>query len=183
MASGFPGDAIHQVNRLFLTGTVGALTDGQLLERFATRRGETAEAAFEGLVARHGPMVLRVCRGVLRDTHDVEDAFQATFLVLVRKAGSIGDRELLGPWLYGVAHRVALKARGVAARRRSREGGIIDDLPADPTAGPWLDLRPVLHEEVNRLPEKYRDKGPKIERHRVGGLVYKGGLKIGRAHV
>ena len=156
MASGQPGEAVRLINRLFREGTVGALTDGQLLERFATRRGEAAEAAFEALVSRHGPMVLRVARGMLRDPHDVDDAFQATFLVLVRKAGSIGERELLGPWLYGVAHRVALKARAVAARRSRREGGIADDPPDDVAEGPWLDLRPVLHEELNRLPEKYR---------------------------
>ena len=156
MASGHPGDAVRQINRLFLDGTVGALTDGQLLERFATRRAEAAEAAFEALVARHGPMVFRVCRGVLRDPHDVDDAFQATFLVLVRKARSIGERELLGPWLYGVAHRVARKARAVAARRSRKEGGIVDDPPADVAEGAWLDLRPILHEELDRLPEKYR---------------------------
>ncbi len=156
MASGYPGDAVRQINRLFRDGTAAALTDGQLLERFATRRPEAAEAAFEALVSRHGPMVLRVARGVLRDPHDVEDAFQATFLVLVRKAHAIGERELLGPWLYGVAHRVALKARGVAAKRNKREGGAFDDPPADVTEGPWLDLRPILHEELNRLPEKYR---------------------------
>ena len=156
MASGHPGDAIRQINRLFLDGTAGALTDGQLLERFATRRPEAAEAAFEALVGRHGPMVLRVCRGVLRDPHDVDDAFQATFLVLVRKAHAIGERELLGPWLYGVAHRVARKARGVAAKRNKREGGLVDDPPADVAEGPWLDLRPILHEELDRLPDKYR---------------------------
>jgi polysaccharide biosynthesis/export protein len=156
MASGYPGDTIRQINRLFLDGTTAALTDGQLLERFTTRRAEAAEAAFEALISRHGPMVLRVVRGVLRDPHDVEDAFQATFLVLVRKARSIGERDLLGPWLYGVAHRVALKARTVAAKRNKREGGAFDDPPADLNEGPWLDLRPVLHEELNRLPEKYR---------------------------
>jgi polysaccharide biosynthesis/export protein len=156
MASGHQGDAVRQINRLFRDGTAAGLTDGQLLERFATRRPEAAEAAFEALVNRHGPMVLRVARGVLRDPRDVEDAFQATFLVLVRKANSIGERELLGPWLYGVARRVALKARGVAARRNRREGGIVDDPPADPAEGAWLDLRPMLHEELDRLPEKYR---------------------------
>jgi polysaccharide export outer membrane protein len=156
MASGYPGDAVRQINRLFQHGTVGALTDGQLLERFSTRRGEAAESAFEALVTRHGPMVLRVARGLLRDPHDVDDAFQATFLVLVKKAGSIGERELLGPWLYGVAHRVALKARSIAARRSKREGGIADDPPASEADAAWLDLRPVLHEELDRLPEKYR---------------------------
>ena len=156
MASGFPGEAARQINRLFLDGTTAALTDGQLLERFATRRPEAAEAAFETLVVRHGPMVLRVARGVLRDPRDVEDAFQATFLVLVRKASTISDRELLGPWLHGVARRVALKARGVAARRNRREGTTLDDPPADPAEGPWPDLRPILHEELDRLPAKYR---------------------------
>ena len=156
MASGHPGDAVRQINRLFRDGTAAGLTDGQLLERFTTRRAEAAEAAFEALVGRHGPMVLRVCRGVLRDPHDVEDAFQATFLVLVKKAHAIGERDLLAPWLYGVARRVALKARGVVARRNRREGGIVDDPPADVAEGPWLDLRPMLHEELDRLPEKYR---------------------------
>ncbi len=156
MASGSQPNLARPLSRLFEDGTIGALTDGQLLERFATRRGEAAEAAFEGLVARHGSMVLRVCRGVLRDPHDVEDAFQAAFLVLVRKADSIGERDLIGPWLYGVAHRVALKARGLAARRRKREGPAPDAEPASVDEAPWLDLRPVLHEELNRLPEKYR---------------------------
>jgi RNA polymerase sigma factor (sigma-70 family) len=156
MASGHSGDAVRQINRLFLDGTAVGLTDGQLLERFSTRRPEGAEAAFEALVNRHGPMVLRVCRGVLRDPRDVEDAFQATFLVLVKKAHALDERELLAPWLYGVARRVALKARGVASRRSRREGGIMDDPPADPAEGPWPDLRPILHEELDRLPEKYR---------------------------
>ena len=153
------GDAIRQVNRLFQVGAVGILTDGQLLERFSTRRGETAEAAFEALVARHGPMVARVCRGLLRDPHDADDAFQATFLVLVKKAHAIGERELLGPWLYGVAYRVSLKARSLAAKRRKREGTFdLEDPPSDTAAAiaPWNDLRPILHEELARLPEKYR---------------------------
>ena len=144
--------------RLWEGESVAGLTDGQLLDRFAARRGSAAESAFEALVTRHGPMVARVCRACLRDEHDSEDAFQATFLVLVRRADSIGERDLLGPWLYGVAHRVARKARAVAARRRGREGGPTTvDPPArsvDPTH--QTDLAPVLHEEVNRLPEKYR---------------------------
>ncbi len=160
MASRIPGDLSRPLNRLFEGGAVGALTDGQLLERFGTGRGPAAEAAFEGLVARHGSMVLRACRSVLRDPHAVDDAFQATFLVLVRKADSIGDRTLLAPWLYGVARRVALKARGQAARRSRREGTSAADAPEPADAGvadaPWLDLRPVLHEELDRLPEKYR---------------------------
>ena len=153
---GGQSEAIRQFHRLMAFGPVAGMTDGQLLERFATAPGDSAEAAFEGLVARHGPMVLRVCRGVLGDAHDVDDAFQATFLVLVRKANSIGERDLLGPWLYGVARRVSLKARSSAARRRKREGGYAEDRPGDPAEGALLDVRPILHEELDRLPEKYR---------------------------
>jgi RNA polymerase sigma factor (sigma-70 family) len=102
-------------------------------------------------------MVLRVCRQLLRNSDDADDAFQATFLVLVQKAGSIHERELLGNWLYGVAHRVAAKMRTVAARRRTRErqGGTMADVEAGSEPRP-SDLQPVLHEEVNRLPDKYR---------------------------
>ncbi|WP_435008750.1 sigma-70 family RNA polymerase sigma factor [Tundrisphaera lichenicola] len=156
MASGHSGDAIRQINRLFEGGTVVGLTDGELLDRFATHRGEGAELAFQALVIRHGSMVLRVARGMLRDPHDVEDAFQATFLVLVRRAGSIGEREQIGPWLYGVALRVSKKARTLAARRSKREGGIVDDPPGVEADAAWLDTRPILHEELGRLPDKYR---------------------------
>jgi len=129
-------------------------TDADLLEGFVSRRDELAFAA---LVERYGPMVLRVCRQLLRDAHDAEDAFQATFLVLVRKAGSIRERGLLGNWLYGVAHRVAARARALTARRRTREGqgGAMADVEASGEPGP-SDLQPVLHEEVHRLPDKYR---------------------------
>src|SRR5262245_60840031 len=107
--------------------------DGPLLERFA-RHGE--EAAFAALLARHGPMVLGVCRRVLRDPHDAEDAFQATFLLLVRKAGVLRRPEALGPWLYGVAYRTAIKARAGAARRRERE----QPVTFEPAARPADDL-------------------------------------------
>src|SRR5579872_7500273 len=91
-----------------LSAEGGGPTDGQLLEAFVARR---EEAAFEALVRRHGPMVLGVCRRALRNEHDAEDAFQATFLVLVRKAPSIRPRDLVGHWLYGVAYRTAIRAR------------------------------------------------------------------------
>src|SRR5208282_2121024 len=111
------GAAFRQIERLFRVGSVSGLNEGQLLERFV-KRGD--EAAFAALMARHGPMVLGVCRQWLRDPNDVEDAFQATFLVLVRKAGTLRQRDLLGNWLYGVACRVALRSRTVGIRRQMR---------------------------------------------------------------
>jgi RNA polymerase sigma factor (sigma-70 family) len=134
--------------------TVGERTDEQLLERFVTCQDESA---FEAVVQRHGPMVLGVCRHLLADAHDVEDAFQATFLVLVSKAPSIRARTLLANWLYRVAYRVALRARANAARRRARETQGVEMAAAEPDAGGIEpELRPILHEELNRLPDKYR---------------------------
>ena len=117
--------------------------------------GEAAEAAFATLVERHGPMVLRVCRGVLGDAHDLNDAFQATFLVLVRRAGVLWVRESLGPWLHGVALRIATKAKAAAARRRmhERQAAEVAAMRSDDQAD---DLGSTLHEEVDRLPRKYR---------------------------
>jgi RNA polymerase sigma factor (sigma-70 family) len=129
----------------------GDMTDRLLLERFLTA-GE--EAAFEALVRRHGPMVLGVCRRVLDHLQDAEDAFQATFLVLVRKARSIVKRDTVGNWLYGVAYRTAHKARTAAARRRRKETQMSrpEALPTET----WNEVRPVLDEELSRLPDKYR---------------------------
>jgi RNA polymerase sigma factor (sigma-70 family) len=129
-------------------------SDGELLSCFIERR---EESAFAALLRRHGPMVLGVCRRVLRDVHDADDAFQATFLVLVRKAASVRPREAVGNWLYGVAYRTALEARAKIARRHAREKPM-DDLPqpeAKPQAG-WHELLPLLDEELHRLPDKYR---------------------------
>jgi RNA polymerase sigma-70 factor (ECF subfamily) len=136
------------------TAPLGCLPDGQLLDRFVTRR---EAAAFEALLRRHGPMVLGVCRRVLSDPHDAEDAFQATFLVLVRKAASIAKRQSLSSWLYGVAYRIAVRAKHRAHQRRIYERQAVNRPIADPADEVlWRDLRPVLDEEVNRLPEKYR---------------------------
>jgi RNA polymerase sigma factor (sigma-70 family) len=131
------------------------MTDGQLLECFVTCRDE---AAFEALVRRHGPMVLGVCRRVLHHAQDAEDAFQATFLVLVRKANSIHQAELLGNWLYGVAYRTALEARAAAIRRRRREKQVnpMPEPVARDDAEIWRNLRPLLDRELSRLPDKYR---------------------------
>jgi RNA polymerase sigma factor (sigma-70 family) len=128
--------------------------DGQLLRLFTSRHDE---AAFAALVRRHGPLVLGICRRHLPDAHDADDAFQATFLVLVRKAAALADGRPLGPWLYGVARRTALKARAAALRRRGRQTEVFD-MPAPEAAGPLesRELRRLLDEELDRLPEKYR---------------------------
>jgi RNA polymerase sigma factor (sigma-70 family) len=132
----------------------GEPTDAELLERFVTRQ---EESAFEAVVRRHGPMVLGVCRHLLQDAHDAEDAFQATFLVLVSKAASIRNRTLLANWLYCVAYRVATRARSQAARRRARQTQGVEMVAAEPPPeGVGPELRPALYEELNRLPEKYR---------------------------
>ncbi len=157
MAPGTSGAIIRQLRTLFEMGTLGDLTDGQLLERFATSRGETADQAFAVLVERHGPMVLRVCRGVLADTHDTQDAFQATFLVLVRKARGLWVRDSLGPWLHQVAFRTASCARASAARRRRHEQAAGETVLENRTVVERIDedVR-WLHEEINRLPERFR---------------------------
>src|SRR5438105_6017776 len=116
MATGQLSGVIQHLRGVLRDGV--GLTDGQLLEDYISRRDETALAA---LVHRHGPMVWGVCRRVLRNYHDAEDAFQATFLVFVRKGASIASRELLANWLYGVAHQTALKARATDAKRKERE--------------------------------------------------------------
>jgi RNA polymerase sigma factor (sigma-70 family) len=130
------------------------LSDAQLLERFVRSRDE---AAFEVLVWRHGGLVLGVCQRILRHEQDVEDAFQAAFLTLARKAGSIGKRAAVASWLYKVAYRVALAARTVRLRQAHREQPWFD-LPGTPTGDDpaWRELGPVLDDEVSRLPEKYR---------------------------
>src|SRR5262245_18945855 len=132
----------------------GGLTDGQLLARFIEHREPAAVAA---LVQRHGPMVWGVCRRILRNHHDAEDAFQATFLVLVRKAVSIRQREMMANWLYGVAHQTAMKARTILAKRRTREKqGTAMPEPQAPEQDTRNDLQPLLDQELSRLPDRYR---------------------------
>jgi RNA polymerase sigma factor (sigma-70 family) len=154
MAGGVFSDFLHRLGKQASPHGVAEDTDAALLERFVARR---EEAAFEALVRRHGPMVLGLCRRLLADVQDAEDAFQATFLVLVRKAGSLRQGKLLAGWLYRVAHRIAVRARVVAARRRGRERQGVEMAQARPGGAEGdADLGPLLHEEVNRLPEKYR---------------------------
>src|SRR4051794_37878936 len=147
-----------QLRRLFTGGLLGGLTDGQLLERFVSGGGEDGKAAFEFLVQRHGPMVLRVCTQALKDRHQAEDAFQATFLVLARQASSIRNHDSVGSWLFGIARRAARRIRMDEARRRKHELRRLALVP-----GPWsLELEsaehgPELHAAIERLPAKYRE--------------------------
>jgi RNA polymerase sigma factor (sigma-70 family) len=147
-------DAVLRHLRRAALAQGGALTDGQLLERFATGRDQDAFAA---LLRRHGRMVLGVCRRVLGNAHDAEDAFQVTFLVLARKASSLRSRTLLGGWLYGVAYRTALKARTMLARRRAHERAAGARAARETgSQDPWQEFLPLLDQELQRLPEKYR---------------------------
>jgi RNA polymerase sigma factor (sigma-70 family) len=147
-------EVTRHLRRAVLLRDGAGLTDGQLLEDYLSRRDEAALAA---LVRRHGPMVWGVCRRVLRHYHDAEDAFQATFLVLVRKAASLASRELVANWLYGVAYQTAWKARATAARRGARERQV-RAMPEPEMAEPDCrhDLGPLLDQELSRLPAKYR---------------------------
>ncbi len=152
------GQTLRQIRALHALGVVGGLTDLQLVERFLTCDGSEREDAFAALVQRHGPMVLGVCRRMLSGSADVEDAFQAVFFVLARKAGALRRVEGLKSWLYGVAVRTAKEARRRSARRRRREGGAMDETravsPPDKGQGDLLDL---LDEEIDRLPRRYRE--------------------------
>ncbi len=154
MASG-PRESVHRgLDRVFHQGTVAGLAEGELLRQFVASRDGVA---FEALVARHGPLVLGVCRRMLGDHHDAADAFQATFLVLVRKAGSLRNAEQLGPWLHGVAFRVAARARSDSTRRRERERrGARSEAVEEAAVWESEELRGILDEEIDRLPEKYR---------------------------
>jgi RNA polymerase sigma factor (sigma-70 family) len=129
------------------------MTERQLLECFVTTNDPEA---FAVLIERHGPMVLAVCRAVLREEQDVEDAFQDTFLVLVRRAGTIKHHERIGPWLHRVALRRAWQARFAASQRRLRERNRIDSRPEYPIEPPDLSLIPLLREEVSRLRRNHR---------------------------
>jgi RNA polymerase sigma factor (sigma-70 family) len=153
MASDQAGTASESLSPIAVSPPDGDPGDRQLLDRFVATRDE---AAFAALVRRHGPMVLGVCRRLLHDAHEAEDAFQATFLVLVHKARFLGRPESLGPWLHGVAYRCAAQARH-AARLRTREREATAMPYRDPTVeAAWRDLREVLDEELGRLSQKYR---------------------------
>jgi RNA polymerase sigma factor (sigma-70 family) len=178
------GQVLHHLRRAVVLRDGAGLSDGELLERFRSRRDE---AAFAALVRRHGPLVMGVCRRVLGHRQDAEDAFQATFLVLVRKAAALTARESLAPWLYGVAYNTARKARAAAAKRRRRERQV-PDLP-EPAAVPhdlWNELQAGLDRELSRLPAKYRvaivlcDLEGKSHKEAAGQLGWPQGTLSGR---
>ena len=154
MATAQMDTVIRHLRRAVLRQDGAGRTDGQLLASFIDQKDE---AAFEALVRRHGPMVFGVCRRVVRNHHDAEDAFQATFLVLARKASSVRPRERVANWLHGVALRTAMKAKAMTAKRRGREKQVTE-MPEPEAAqqDQWRDLQPLLDQELNGLPENYR---------------------------
>lgn len=162
MGRGPNGQALRQLRTLFDVGATGGLSDGELLDRFARRRGgrEAAELAFAALVERHGAMVRRTCRGVLGDRDGADDAAQGAFLVLARKARALRSSETVGPWLHRVAVQVATRRRDAEARRRRLERRSAEGRPtaSPPADRPAIadDLAAVLHDELARLPESFR---------------------------
>jgi RNA polymerase sigma factor (sigma-70 family) len=148
--------AHHPLRTIFHAGSFAGLTDGQLLERFVTGQGEAADSAFGAIIERHGRIVLSVCKSVLREHHAAQDAFQATFLVLMRKASSLWVRESLGPWLHRVAFRVAMHARRNLRRRQRAEREAAERTSWQTEAVAFDDVASIVHEEVEQLPERYR---------------------------
>src|SRR5271165_3246478 len=154
MATAQMDTVIRHLRRAVLRQDGAGWTDGQLLASFIKQKDE---AAFEALARRHGPMVFGVCRRVVGNHHDAEDAFQASFLVLARKAASLKQPERLANWLHGVALRTAMKAKTMTAKRRGREKQVTE-MPEPEAAqqDQWRDLQPLLDQELNGLPENYR---------------------------
>ncbi|WP_422927984.1 RNA polymerase sigma factor [Singulisphaera sp. PoT] len=153
MESALPKD----LDTLWRVGSVGGLSDGELLDRFLLGGDGADEVAFMALAARHGPMVLRVCRQILGDSDEAQDAFQATFLVFVRRAGAVRKRESLASWLHGVARRVARRALVDAARRRKHERLRAEKVMRERGDKGEVEAWPELHDAIARLPERYRE--------------------------
>ena len=148
------GPILHLIRRLVEDQRLKELPDQELLRRFSSGRDE---AAFSALLRRHGPMVLDICRNMLRNEEDAEDAFQATFLVLAQRATAIRKKSSVGSWLHGVAYRTALKAQAEFAKRHKNEAGHPARTPA-PSCDDlrWREVQQALHGELNRLSECYR---------------------------
>jgi RNA polymerase sigma factor (sigma-70 family) len=172
----YNGAVVGPLDTLFRVGVLGGQNDAALLERFLAG-GTAAEAAFEVLVARHGPLVLGACRRFLRDEHEAADAFQATFLVLVRRAGAVRRKDSLGPWLYGVARRVALRQRADSHARRAREARAAIGPSATEADKSQDDPYEALHAEIDRLPEKYR--APVVLCHLQGRTIHDTSRQLG----
>jgi RNA polymerase sigma factor (sigma-70 family) len=153
------GSVIRSIQTLFDSGSATGMSDRELLEQFLARGGDlaSAERAFAAIVARHGPMVWSICRSIAPDSHTAEDAFQATFLILVRSAGAIRRHETLGPWLHGVARRVAVRAKATVSRRQRHEERGAEMKAISPPDRPRFDEIEAIHQEIGRLPERYRD--------------------------
>jgi RNA polymerase sigma factor (sigma-70 family) len=149
--------AFRNMQMVFTVGTVTGRSDGELLEQVRSADRPNCDAAFTALIERHGPMVLRTCRSILHNDHAAEDAFQATFLVLLRRAPSLWVRESLGPWLHQVASRVSAKARTAAAKRDHHEHRAAKQAGAAQLNPCWNDFAPVIHQELDRLPQRYRE--------------------------
>jgi RNA polymerase sigma factor (sigma-70 family) len=157
MERGRMGVVVDQFQRLYTGGSIVGLSEWELLRRYLDRGDE---AAFRAIVASHGPMVMSVCRRVLGEARDVEDAFQVTFLILAKKAGKLVPGDPIGHWLYGVAYRVALRARSATARRHARERTVASPEMASVEDPASFELAQVIDEELTRLPSKYR--GPVV---------------------
>src|SRR5262249_9617690 len=163
MAARLNGETLRGFDALNRDGSTAVLSDGQLLERYLSLPGPASELAFETLVRRHGPMVLALCRGVLRNDHDGDDAFQATFLVLARRAASVRDHDRLATWLGRVARRIALRARKDAAQREALEArrtlfGADEEEEEVPASAALIavETAALVRAEVDRLPEADR---------------------------
>ena len=169
---------LRRLDAVFEFGVVGNFSDAQLVQRFITARDGADEAAFTALMERHAPMVLDVCQQVLRDPHDAQDAFQATFLVLARRAASVRKADSVASWLHGVALRIAVRVKSDAARRRAHEqqSAALRSVTDEGHAGPpesWA----ALHEEIGRLPQRYRD--PVVLCYLEGLSTEEAALRIG----
>jgi RNA polymerase sigma factor (sigma-70 family) len=153
MGLGRMGMVVNQFQRLYSGGSVVGLGEWELLRRYLDRGDEDA---FRAIVSRHGPMVMAVCRRVLGEARDVEDAFQVTFLILAQKAGKLSQGDSVGHWLYGVAYRVALRARTASARRQARERAVPSPEVTSGDDPSGFELGVVIDEELVKLPRKYR---------------------------
>src|SRR5262245_33422080 len=154
MATPSLGTFLRQLKRTMSAETLAGSSDVELVERFRRSRDD---AVFQVILDRHGPMVFQVCRRALSSQADIEDAFQATFLTLIRRGHTIRRHASLGSWLHGVAHRTALKLRTQSDRRKRREKRTAKNGSAVTTDDlTWRELRGILDEELQRLPESSR---------------------------